>query len=109
MVNSPAPALTLFEDEAALLREWLSSSTIKAGLARRARIVLLAADGVANAQIAKFTGASVVTVLKWRARFEQSGIAGLTDDQRSGRPKRLGYFDIVTTTLMAPPKKNRVT
>ena len=65
----------------------------------------LAADGMANTHIAKLTGSSVATVLKWRARCEESGIAGLTDDQRTGRPKRLDDFDIVSTTLMPPPKK----
>ncbi|WP_166970248.1 helix-turn-helix domain-containing protein [Brevibacterium atlanticum] len=82
MANSPALASTLFEHEGPVLREWLRPSTIRAGLARRARIVLLAADGVTNTQIAELTGSSVVTVLKWRARYEESGIAGLTDDQR---------------------------
>lgn len=109
MANSPAPALTLFEDEEPLLHEWVRSSTIKAGLARRARIVLLAADGVANTRIAELTASSVVTVLKWRSRYEESGIAGLGDDRRSGRPKQLDHFDIVTTTLMPPPKKYGVT
>ncbi|WP_347724112.1 helix-turn-helix domain-containing protein, partial [Burkholderia multivorans] len=44
----------------------MRSSTIKAGLDRRARIALLAAEGLANTRIAEMTGASVVTVLKWR-------------------------------------------
>src|SRR5699024_12261573 len=96
MVNSPAPALTLFEDEEPLLREWLRSSTIKAGLARRARIVLLAADGVANAQIAKLTGSSVVTVLKWRARYEEAGVGGLPGGQRCGRAERPADLAVVT-------------
>ena len=101
MANSPAPPLVLHEGEEDLLREWVRSSTIKAGLAKRARIVLLAADGLANTHIAELTGASVVTVLKWRARYGESGIAGLGDDPRSGRPKQLDHFDIVTTTLMS--------
>ncbi|TGD32146.1 IS630 family transposase [Brevibacterium sp. S22] len=91
------------------MREWVRSSTIKAGLATRARIVLLAADGLANTHIAELTDSSVVTVLKWRARYSESGIAGLGDDPRSGRPKQLDHFDIVTTTLMPPPKKYGVT
>ncbi|TGD36471.1 IS630 family transposase [Brevibacterium aurantiacum] len=109
MANSPAPALVLFEGEEPLLREWVRSSKIKAGLARRARIVLLAADGLANTRIAEVTGSSVVTVLKWRARYAEAGIAGLGDDQRPGRPKQLDHFDIVTTTLVPPPKKYGVT
>lgn len=109
MANSPAPALVLFEDDEPILREWVRASTIKAGLARRARIVLLAADGLPNTRIAELTGSSVVTVLKWRSRYVEAGIAGLGDDPRSGRPKQLDPFDIVTTTLVPPPKKYGVT
>ncbi|KZE19737.1 transposase [Brevibacterium casei] len=99
----------MFEGEESQLREWVRSSTIKAGLDRRARIALLAAEGLANTRIAEMTGASVVTVLKWRARYAEAGIAGLGDEQRSGRPRQLGHFDIVTTTLVPPPKKYGVT
>lgn len=71
--------------------------------------MLLVADGLTNTRIAKLTGSSVVTVFKWRTRYEKSGIAGLGDGPRSGRPKHLDGFDIVTTTLMPPPKKCGVT
>ena len=52
------------------------SSTVTAGAAQRARIVLLAADGVSNTEIAERTGLSQPTVIGWRARYEQSGMAG---------------------------------
>lgn len=51
----------------------------------------------------------MVTVLKWRSRYAETDIAGLGDDPRSGRPKQLDHFDIVTTTLIPPPKKYGVT
>nr|WP_268826896.1 IS630 family transposase [Brevibacterium sp. UCMA 11754] len=97
--------MILHGDDESILREGVRASTIKAGLARRARIVLLAADGLPTTRIADLTGSSVVTVLKWRERFAEAGIAGLGDDPRSGRPKQLDHFDIVTTTLVPPPKK----
>jgi len=50
-----------------------------------ARIVLLAADGVPNTEIAERTATSRPTVLKWRGRYVASGIDGLDDDQRPGR------------------------
>lgn len=62
-----------------ILREWVRASAIKTGLARRARIVLLAADGLPNTRIAELTGSSVVTVLKWRTRYVEADIAGLGD------------------------------
>ena len=64
------------------------SSTVMAGSAQRARIVLLAADGVSNTEIASRIGVSRPTVIAWRARYEESGIGGLVDLPRSGRPRR---------------------
>ncbi|MFT3797946.1 MAG: IS630 family transposase [Microbacterium sp.] len=92
-----------------MLRGWLRSTTVRAGDAKRARIVLLASEGVANTRIAELTDASVVTVLKWRARYEELGIAGLGDADRSGRPRHLDHADIVAATLTSPPKKYGVT
>ena len=79
MANSPAPALRLFEGDESELQRWTRATTVRAGLAKRARIVLLAAEGVANTRIAELADASVVTVLKWRSRYEEAGIAGLDD------------------------------
>jgi transposase len=56
----------------------------------RARIVLAAAAGCANAVIAARLGVHVDTVRKWRRRFCEHGIDGLTDRPRSGRPRRFG-------------------
>src|SRR3954451_10324862 len=50
----------------------------------RARIVLAAADGVTNAQIARRLGICCDTVRKWRARFCAEGLAGLADRARPG-------------------------
>src|SRR5271163_2008467 len=85
------------------------SSTVMAGSAQRARIVLLAADGVSNTEIASRTGVSRPTVIAWRARYEVSGISGLVDRPRSGRPRRLDHGDIVSATLTPPPPKLAVT
>lgn len=109
IAHAPAPALILREDDAAELRRWTRSTTLRSGLSKRARIVLLAADGVANSRIAEAVDASVVTVLKWRTRYEESGIAGLADGERAGRPRRVDPADIVTATLVPPPKKYGVT
>ena len=62
MANSPAPALRLFEGDEAELQRWTRATTVRAGLAKRARIVLLASEGVANTRIAELADASVVTV-----------------------------------------------
>ena len=53
----------------------LRSSTIRAGLAQRARIVLLAADGCFHVKVAGQVGVSVPTVRLWRTRYARSGLA----------------------------------
>ena len=75
------------------------ASTVSAGLATRARIVLLAADGVANTDIADRTGTSRPTVLKWRGRYEQSGVDGLDDDPRPGRAAVIDEIAVLAETL----------
>ncbi len=82
---------------------------MRAGLAQRARIVLLAADGVSNAEIARLVGVSLPTVGLWRRRYAVSGLGGLTDQPRSGRPRQLDHRAVVAATLKPPPKKLGVT
>lgn len=76
---------------------------------KRARMVLLAADGVANQEIADRVGASRTTVIVWRARYQERGLAGLEDAERTGRPRELDHRAIVAETLRPPPKKLGVT
>jgi transposase len=92
-----------------VLERWVRSSTTKAGLVTRARIVLLAADGVAHAEIARRFSISRQTVINWRARYESGGVAGLFDEDRSGRPRRLDRDELITVTLTPPPAKYGVT
>lgn len=82
---------------------------MRAGLAQRARIVLLAADGVANTAIAQQVGVSRPTVIGWRERYQSGGIDGLDDEPRPGRPRVVDHRDIVAATLKPPPKKLGVT
>ncbi|WP_336621854.1 IS630 family transposase, partial [Nocardioides abyssi] len=78
-------------------------------MAKRARMILLAADGVGNREIAQRVGASPTTVIQWRARYEERGLSGLEDRERSGRPRSLDHRAIVAETLKPPPKKLGVT
>jgi transposase len=104
-----AAPLVLRDGDRERLEGWLRSSTIQAGLAQRARIVLLAADGLTNVEIATQVGVSRPTVTGWRARYGRSGIGGLSDEARSGRPRTIDHSKIVATTLKSPPKKLGVT
>ena len=94
-----AAALELREGDRGRLEALTRASTVSAGLATRARIVLLAADGVANTDIADRTGTSRPTVLKWRGRYEQSGVDGLDDDPRPGRAAVIDEIVVLAETL----------
>jgi transposase len=84
-------------------------STVEAGLAQRARIVLLAAQGVPNAEIARRVGVSRPTVIQWRNRYEAGGISALGDLDRSGRPPVIDDVAVVVATVQAPPEALGVT
>jgi len=109
MANRPAPGLVINDDDRAELVRLTRSSTVAAGLAQRARIVLAAGSGMANSAIAEQVGVSIPTVLKWRRRFAARGLAGLGDQARSGRPRVVDRNKIVAATLKPPPKKYGVT
>jgi transposase len=82
---------------------------VRAGLAQRARIVLLAAEGMSNTEVAERVGVSRPTVISWRSRYDRRGIAGLLDEPRPGRPRSIDHDRIITETLKPPPKKLGVT
>jgi len=109
MANRPAPGLVIGDADRVELERLTRSSSASAGLAQRARIVLLAGQGVANSRIAARVGVSVPTVLKWRGRFACKGLAGLSDEARSGRPRQVDRARVIATTLRPPPKKYGVT
>jgi transposase len=78
-----------------------------AGVARRARVVLLIADGVGGVQVAERTGYTPVQVSRIRHRFAREGLAGLADRPRSGRPRLYGQkvrAKVVALTLKSPPE-----
>lgn len=96
---SVAPPLELRVGDRPRLEALARSTSVRAGLAQRARIILLAADGVANAEIARRTDTTPPTVLSWRNRYSKGGIVALGDRPRSGRPTKVAEIEIVATTL----------
>jgi len=101
--------LVLQEADRLTLEGWLRASGLKSGLARRARIVLLAADGLSNTAIAAKVGVSRPTVLSWRGRYETGGVAALEDLDRPGRPVQVEQAEVVVATLAKPPARLGVT
>jgi len=109
MANHTAPALLLRVGDQPRLQKLVRSTTAPAGLAARARVVLLASEGLANYEIAASVGMSRPTVNRWRARYAERGIDGLADEQRPGRPKTIDEAKIIAATLTPPPKSLGVT
>ena len=92
-----------------VLASWVRSTSIRAGLAQRARIVLLAADGAGTNEIVARTGASKPTVIGWKKRYAAEGIGGLDDRPKPGRPRSTDDVAIVLATLEPPPDRLGVT
>ena len=109
MAGRTADALLLGEGERAELERLTRATSVPAGLALRARIVLLAADATPNREIAELVGVSRPTVNKWRERFAGQRVAGLVDVARPGPMRRIDPRRIVAKTLTPPPKRLAVT
>lgn len=91
------------------LQKMASARSGPAALARRARVVLLAAGGLPNTAIAERAGLSAPSVRHWRSRYASGGIGGLWDAPRSGRPRTVDEIEIVVRTLEPPPARLGVT
>ena len=109
---SLAPALVLREGDRDRLDELARLPSVPSGLAKRARMMLLAADGMPNAQIARTVGVSRPTVIGWRDRYQAGGIAALDDQPWSGRPAEIDEIRVVVATLVndgRPPRRLGIT
>jgi transposase len=102
--------VVLSDVDRAVLDASVAAYTAPCWLVQRARIVLLAADGLANVDIARRVGVDVDTVSKWRKRFVTEGLAGLKDRRRSGRPRRFPAEVVAGVKAMAcqPPAQRQV-
>ena len=76
-------------DEKRRLEEIVGSQKAEVRLHRRARMVLLAASGESISAIARTLGTNRLRVGQWLRRFRESGLEGLSDAPRSGRPESL--------------------
>jgi len=86
-MGRPTFPITLSADERAQLKTLTASRTLPAGLVRRARVILLSADGETNQDIAARVDLTPAMVGHWRRRWRDHGLAGLYDAPRSGRPR----------------------
>ena len=73
----------------------------------RSRVVLLAAQGLRNTEIAERLGVQRNMVARWRARFAEHRLEGLTDEPRPGRPRTVTdeqVEEVIVKTLETTPK-----
>jgi len=105
-VARAAVEIELSEEEERRLRAVLRTPSASQQQAVRARIVLRAAEGATNTEIAAEAGVSLPTVGLWRRSFSERGLAGLMDAPRSGRPRRIDDDEVqrvLALTLEPPP------
>ena len=104
MANRVRPIVVTDADRAELER-WQRAASTPAGVSRRARAVLLMAQGLSGVKVAERVGYTVVQVSRIRRRFAEGGVAGLADRPKSGRPPTVTArkrAQIVALTLKPP-------
>lgn len=96
----------LLPEEQTRLEQLLRSTRVSAGLARRARALLLLAAGSSLRRIQAQIGLSPRRTLYWKQRWGDSGLDGLLDARRAGRPRKMTAAKeaaIVAATQASPP------
>ena len=100
-----AREIMLSEEERAELNGLVRSRLTSVRLTQRARIVLLAAEGMQNKDIAARLAVGRVQVARWRERYAQSRLAGIERDRRRGAPPvKVDVARLIELTTQTQPK-----
>jgi transposase len=102
-----AVSIELSEQERAQLESWARRHTSAQALAQRSRIVLAAAEGLKNTEIAARLGVHRGSVTKWRLRFSEHRLDGLLDEPRPGKPRTITdeqVEQVIVKTLESTPE-----
>src|SRR5215204_6438613 len=104
----PRPVvIELSQTERAQLESWSRRRSSAQALAERSRIVLAAANGLNNTEIAARLGVNITTARRWRNRFGAHRLDGLTDEPRPGQPRKITdaqVEEVIVKTLETTPK-----
>ena len=107
MVGRQADLVVLSDTDRTFLEAQVRRHKAPRSLSDRCRMVLLCAQGLQSKQVAARLGIHEHTVGKWRRRFVQGGIEGLTDEYRAGRPRTVSdaqVAQVIERTLNTTPK-----
>lgn len=107
MPDPRAVSVVLSDEERWQLEAWARRRKSAQALAMRSRVVLGAAEGLKNTEIAQRLGITRGMVGKWRARFVAERLDGLVDEPRPGRPRTVTdaqVEEVITTTLERTPR-----
>ena len=100
-----APAISLTDEQQRELARLARSKRTSVRLAQRAQIVLLAAQGLQNKDIAEQLGIGRVQVARWRERFLESGLQGIERDlPRGAPPVKVDVAKLVELTTQTTPE-----
>jgi putative transposase len=103
----PIPPIDLAPELKEQLQSMARSRSLPHGLVRRAKIILMAAEGTNNKAIAQEIGLSAASVGMWRKRFIEQGLMGLYDEARPGGPRSISdeqIAQLIQKTLQTKPK-----
>jgi putative transposase len=103
----PRQPLVLDPGQRSQLEAIAHSRSMPSGLVQRARIILLAAEGLSNTEIGDRLEFTRLSVGKWRQRFLAQGIQGLHEELRPGRPRTISDENVaalIRKTLNTKPK-----
>jgi transposase len=103
-----AVSIELSDEERAQLESWARRRTSAQALAQRSRVVLLAAEGLNNTEIAGRLGVHRPMVRKWRSRFAEYRLDGLLDEPRPGKPRTITdeqVEEVIIKTLESTPRE----
>jgi putative transposase len=107
ITGRPKQPIVLQKEERVQLKAMAHSRSLPHGLVMRARLVLMAAEGVPNNRIAEKLDLSPQSVCKWRQRYLEQRLVGLHDELRPGRPRSISDERVATLlrkTLQTKPK-----
>lgn len=103
----PVQPINLSEDDKFQLQSVARSRSLPHGLVRRAKIILMAAEGLNNKTIAEKTDLSAAVVGMWRRRFIRQGLMGLYDEQKPGGPRSISDEQVALLIRKTLNKKPR--